>query len=72
MLYTKLTGMSSRTSWWWSRTYTTDDADAGDENVSRRQHPEPQNILKYRHIIHQNYPHDKPDFMVKVPDLYDL
>ena len=33
ILYTKLTGMPSRTSWWWSRTYTTDDADAGDENV---------------------------------------
>ena len=33
ILYTKLTGMSSPISWGWSRTYTTDDADAGDENV---------------------------------------
>ena len=24
----------------------------------------------YRHIIHQNNPHDKPNLMVKVPDLY--
>ena len=45
ILYTKLTGMPSRTSWWWSRTSTTDDADAGDENVpvgsilSPRNHP---------------------------------
>ena len=43
MLYTKLTGMSSRTSWWWSRTYTTDDADAGDENVSVGSIPSPRN-----------------------------
>ena len=37
--------MPSGTSWWWSRTYTTDDANASDENVpvgsipSPRDHP---------------------------------
>ena len=36
--------MSSPTSWWWSRTYTTDDAaDAGDENVSVGSIPSPTN-----------------------------
>ena len=33
ILYTKLTGMASGPSWWWSRTSTADDADAGDENM---------------------------------------
>ena len=62
--------MPSRTSWWWSRTYMTDDADVRDKNVpvgripSLRNHPN-------RHIIYKNDPQVKADFVVKVPDLYN-
>ena len=33
ILYIKLTGMPSRTFWWWSQTRTTDVTDDTDENV---------------------------------------
>ena len=35
--------MLSPTSWWWSRTYTTDDAVAGDKNVPVGSIPSPKN-----------------------------
>ena len=35
--------MPSRTSWWWSRTSMTDDADASDENVAVGSIPGPRN-----------------------------
>ena len=37
--------MPSRTLWWWSRTSTTDDADAGDDNVPVGSIPGPRKQL---------------------------
>ena len=35
--------MPSRTSWWWSRTYLTDNADVRDKNVPVGRIPSPRN-----------------------------
>ena len=43
ILYIKIIIMPSPTSWWRSRTSTTDDADAGDENVPIGSIPGPRN-----------------------------
>ena len=43
ILYTKLTGLPSRTSWWWSRTSMADGADVSDKNVPVCRIPNPKN-----------------------------
>ena len=69
LLYPKLTGMPSRTSWWWPRTSMTNEADARDADVFVAAIMYPRKPLN-RHIIHKNDPHDKHDSLVTAQELY--
>ena len=59
--------MSSRTSWWWSRTSMTDVADARDADVFIATIMSPREPLMWIYY-NKNELHIKPEFIVKVSD----